>query len=543
MAPEIVEFKGGFSGQLADIYAIAATVYMLHYGFPPFVAHTIISLYHKIVHDPIDFPDEPYMDPGLKNLLVNMLEKDPNARFNLDQVMAHPWMRHPPTSNPYVKVNTKSTSAKVVKELHLPEFHEANEAAPSVHIGEVNKEDLFKSIGFGVGEKQHHDNDCGTDNLMSESQRILEGVDNEETMKLAEDVDIMASNWGEDVFDLVDDGDLNSDSEDGDDDDLPSPKRAPAPARVEVKQSEQKSDVQRKNYEAGTSSKSSGESDHRVYFQESEFSTCHAGMGEEEVNRRAKGFQSKIGSKYKTFDVSSSESSTNDVKMVVTHKVAKVLFPGQESSDEEDGEEISTFSTPNPKLYNRDDSCLGLENAEELSMNDFENMMDTLGMNLKKSGESGNEGEEGEEVDSQIIETMSLHQILDEAQPFLSNKYFNSVTGVGAVMHSEQGCRKTQEDRLYLSASMCDIIHDQETASQYNFTNDQLEQLSKLTIACVFDGHSGDECSKFLKKKFAKTLIRNPNLFNKKINIALHETCDTLDREVRFYDQRIGLLV
>ena len=94
MSPELCEGKS-FSGQLADIWAIGATMFMLRFGHPPFLAKSIIHLYSKICNDPLVFPAP--IDPGLKNLLENLLEKDPNKRYTLQQIIMHPWFRHPPT--------------------------------------------------------------------------------------------------------------------------------------------------------------------------------------------------------------------------------------------------------------------------------------------------------------------------------------------------------------------------------------------------------------------------------------------------------------
>lgn len=96
MAPELCEGKKNFSGQLADIWAIGATIFMLRFGQPPFVAKSIINLYYKICNDPLVFPVTPSIDPGLQNLIEGMLEKNPEKRLTIAQIVAHPWYRQPP---------------------------------------------------------------------------------------------------------------------------------------------------------------------------------------------------------------------------------------------------------------------------------------------------------------------------------------------------------------------------------------------------------------------------------------------------------------
>lgn len=93
MSPELCEGKL-FSGQSADIWAMGATIFMLRFGHPPFIAKNIINLYSKIVNDPLVFPLD--IDPGLRNILENLLEKDPQKRFTMPQIINHPWLRHMP---------------------------------------------------------------------------------------------------------------------------------------------------------------------------------------------------------------------------------------------------------------------------------------------------------------------------------------------------------------------------------------------------------------------------------------------------------------
>lgn len=55
MSPELCRGEA-FSGQLADVWAVGATMFMLRFGHPPFVAGNIIHLYNKIQTDELVFP-------------------------------------------------------------------------------------------------------------------------------------------------------------------------------------------------------------------------------------------------------------------------------------------------------------------------------------------------------------------------------------------------------------------------------------------------------------------------------------------------------
>lgn len=82
-----------YSGKAADIWALGATLYALIYGNVPFVAGNIPALYEKIKNDPIHFPPtSAHHSPELKELILRMLEKDPDNRISLEEVKAHSWV-------------------------------------------------------------------------------------------------------------------------------------------------------------------------------------------------------------------------------------------------------------------------------------------------------------------------------------------------------------------------------------------------------------------------------------------------------------------
>jgi serine/threonine protein kinase len=131
MAPELCENKS-FSGQLADIWAIGATVFMLKFGHPPFIAKNIVNLYFKICNDPLVFPSNTSIDPGLKNLLEGLLDKNPEKRFTMSQIVAHPWFRYPPNPNAGLVAPSKGTAPAGV---HRPNGPPGPSGVRSPHHG------------------------------------------------------------------------------------------------------------------------------------------------------------------------------------------------------------------------------------------------------------------------------------------------------------------------------------------------------------------------------------------------------------------------
>ncbi|KAF1781186.1 Protein phosphatase 2C family [Phytophthora cactorum] len=89
MSPEMCTGEE-YSGQLADVWALGATIFMLKFGNPPFLAKSAMQMFERIQNDPLVFPAA--IDPLLAHLLSGMLTKSPQKRLTLLDVMVHPWV-------------------------------------------------------------------------------------------------------------------------------------------------------------------------------------------------------------------------------------------------------------------------------------------------------------------------------------------------------------------------------------------------------------------------------------------------------------------
>ncbi|ETI36159.1 CAMKK/CAMKK-META protein kinase [Phytophthora nicotianae] len=89
MSPEMCSGEE-FSGQLADVWALGATIFMLKFGNPPFLAKSAMHMFERIQNDPLVFPAA--IDPLLAHLLNGMLTKSTQKRLTLLDVMVHPWV-------------------------------------------------------------------------------------------------------------------------------------------------------------------------------------------------------------------------------------------------------------------------------------------------------------------------------------------------------------------------------------------------------------------------------------------------------------------
>ena len=62
------------------------------YGQVPFFDNNILGLYSKIRHETVKFPDAPLIPEKLKDLIRQMLVKDPSNRITLPEIKLHPWV-------------------------------------------------------------------------------------------------------------------------------------------------------------------------------------------------------------------------------------------------------------------------------------------------------------------------------------------------------------------------------------------------------------------------------------------------------------------
>ena len=221
----------------------------------------------------------------------------------------------------------------------------------------------------------------------------------------------------------------------------------------------------------------------------------------------------------------------------------------------------SKASTPD-KVWSRDADeyaeCTG-----ELSIEEFRNMMDTLITKIK-SKENEGDGETLDPVDFNL-DTVNF-----------SSQLMNVHNGIGVAYHSEKGQREFQEDRCCLVPNVAETLLqaalDQSVktgagtgtgtvagsgvgsgtvlAGSTGVTGgsksqsrrgsflcaahaDREDRLSKISIVCLFDGHSGSGCSEFLSKTFVNMLVRHEMFLDDSPEAALVDVCRVIDGQVR----------
>uniref|UniRef100_A0AAQ5XAT7 calcium/calmodulin-dependent protein kinase n=1 Tax=Amphiprion ocellaris TaxID=80972 RepID=A0AAQ5XAT7_AMPOC len=96
LAPEAVsETRKNFSGKALDVWAMGVTLYCFVFGVCPFMDERILSLHQKIKTQPVVLPEHADISDDLKDLLLKMLDKNPETRISVQQIKVHPWVtRH-----------------------------------------------------------------------------------------------------------------------------------------------------------------------------------------------------------------------------------------------------------------------------------------------------------------------------------------------------------------------------------------------------------------------------------------------------------------
>lgn len=78
-----------------DVWAAGIILYILLCGFPPFVSpdNQQEPLFDAIISGIYEFPD-PYwsgIGNGVRDLIANMLQSDPDVRFTSEDILDHYW--------------------------------------------------------------------------------------------------------------------------------------------------------------------------------------------------------------------------------------------------------------------------------------------------------------------------------------------------------------------------------------------------------------------------------------------------------------------
>ena len=91
-APEMLTREGqthGYVGHPVDIWSSGITLFAMICGFLPFEHQNTSQLYKKIIAG--DYTAPPFLSREAKDVIKRLLTTDPQRRWSLEQIAAHPW--------------------------------------------------------------------------------------------------------------------------------------------------------------------------------------------------------------------------------------------------------------------------------------------------------------------------------------------------------------------------------------------------------------------------------------------------------------------
>lgn len=87
-APEMIAGKM-YNGLATDIWSCGIILYTMLSGHLPFDDKNASSLYKKILEDELVIPK--YFSQSARDIVLHVLNKDPNKRYSIEQIVAHQW--------------------------------------------------------------------------------------------------------------------------------------------------------------------------------------------------------------------------------------------------------------------------------------------------------------------------------------------------------------------------------------------------------------------------------------------------------------------
>ena len=84
LPPELCGKHEDVSGEAVDIWSMGITLYCLKYGKIPFNRPTVLEMYQAVKEDKPQIPEDE--DASFKDLLLRILEKDPDKRIQMPEL-------------------------------------------------------------------------------------------------------------------------------------------------------------------------------------------------------------------------------------------------------------------------------------------------------------------------------------------------------------------------------------------------------------------------------------------------------------------------
>ena len=134
LSPEMIQKQE--STKASDIYGIGAVLYEMMSGYTPFFGNDLKTLYTNIVRKKLMFPE--YFSDKAKNLLKQLLEKNPEKRIDLEDIKKHKFFKGIDWNELEVRNIKPPRDLNKMKEIYLNEHMDEKNEAENI----INKEEL-----------------------------------------------------------------------------------------------------------------------------------------------------------------------------------------------------------------------------------------------------------------------------------------------------------------------------------------------------------------------------------------------------------------
>lgn len=180
MAPEMLKRQ---YDERIDIWACGIIMYILLVGYPPFNGNDDVEIFKNILHAPVIFDKDDWKDitPGAINLLMNLLDKNPDNRIAIDEIFKHNWFRR----------NFELIPINYTKVLdRLKRFTKVTKLENAVRMYMIQYYDIAKDKerlnAFFKAADQNHDGMLDRDELVAVCKKMGHGLDVENFIKIAD---------------------------------------------------------------------------------------------------------------------------------------------------------------------------------------------------------------------------------------------------------------------------------------------------------------------------------------------------------------------
>ncbi|XP_030071515.1 testis-specific serine/threonine-protein kinase 3-like [Microcaecilia unicolor] len=92
-APEILQGQP-YDAFKADIWSLGVVLYLMVTGYMPFDDNDLTKLL-KLQKQPLEFPPSHPLSIFCKDIISCMLSRNPHKRISINNLVEHPWFRHP----------------------------------------------------------------------------------------------------------------------------------------------------------------------------------------------------------------------------------------------------------------------------------------------------------------------------------------------------------------------------------------------------------------------------------------------------------------